>query len=292
MEIVKYTGKEIVLKDELFTHVATSLLFVFPWIGIPLFISLIILSEMGIISVSCQRVEPTQVNCQVNNSKYLGLTQGSSTSLTRVKEAKFNSQNSSDSSNYFVTLVTQKGKEVVSWQSNLSFTNVKGYPQEMNQMVAKINTFINNSTEPSLLIQYDLRWKWQNLLPLTICIIFLGIGILILYAVFSLKILIYLKTLILNKSERQLTYKVFYLFGTETKHYSFAHIQKLILESYTNSDEDENKSYRLELVLPGENLNHQLKITLKYNDNIKRIKKSATMFSDFIEIPYQDLSNK
>ncbi|NES68456.1 MAG: hypothetical protein F6K24_26085, partial [Okeania sp. SIO2D1] len=60
----------------------------------------------------------------------------------------------------------------------------------------------------------------------------------------------------------------------------------------SDEDEDENKSYRLELVLPGENLNHQLKITLKYNDNIKIIKKSATMFSDFIEIPYQEVSNE
>ncbi|GGA26322.1 hypothetical protein [Okeania sp. KiyG1] len=258
MEIVKCTGKEIVLKDELSTRFAASLVFVFPWIGIPLLISLIILSEMGVIKASCQRVEPTQVNCQVNSSKYLGLIQGSSTSLTRVKEAKFNSQNDSDGSNYFVTLVTQTGKEVVSWQGN-------SY-QEMNQMVAKINTFINNSNDPSLLIQYDLRWKEKNLVNLAICIPFIAIGILLLYAVF------YLKTLILNKSERQLTYKVFSLLGSKTKHYSFAQIQKLILESYTNSDEDENKSYRLELVLPGENLNHQLKITLKYHDNIKELK--------------------
>ncbi|NEP05623.1 MAG: hypothetical protein F6K25_20905 [Okeania sp. SIO2G4] len=47
--------------------------------------------------------------------------------------------------------------------------------------------------------------------------------------------------------------------GTKTKHYSFAQIKELILESRTDSDGD--KSYRLELVLPAENRNHQLEIT-------------------------------
>ncbi|NEP82413.1 MAG: hypothetical protein F6K39_32240 [Okeania sp. SIO3B3] len=170
-------------------------------------------------------------------------------------------------------------------------------------MVAKINTFINNSTESSLLIQYDLRWKWKNLLPLAISIIFLGIGILILYAVF------YLETLTLNKSKRQLTYKVFYLFGTETKHYSFDQIQELILYSYIDSDGD--KSYSLKVALPAENQNDRRKIPLMFailptenqndrwkiplilNDSdIEKVKKLANVVSDFIEKPYQELSNK
>ncbi|MDJ0516974.1 MAG: hypothetical protein QNJ74_12205 [Trichodesmium sp. MO_231.B1] len=46
--------------------------------------NLLILRQMGIISVSSQQLEPTQVNCQVNNSEYLGLIQGFSTSLNQV----------------------------------------------------------------------------------------------------------------------------------------------------------------------------------------------------------------
>ncbi|MDY7002547.1 MAG: hypothetical protein SWX82_00870 [Cyanobacteriota bacterium] len=284
MEIVKQTEKELVLKDSLSSRFVASLLFVFPWIGIPLFFASAILSEMGVIKASCQRVEPTQVNCQVNKSKYLGLIQGYSTSLNRVKEAKFNSQNDSDGSNYFVTLVTQTGKEVVSLPDN-SYTNgVKGYPQEMNQMATKINTFINNSTDPSLLIQYDLRWKEENLISLAVCIPFIGIGILLLYPAF------YLETLILNKRERQLTYKVFSLLGTKTKHYSFAQIKELILESDTDSDGD--KSYRLKLVLPAESQNHQLKITIISDSRIEEVKKPANVVADFIEIPYQEVSNE
>ncbi|NET15926.1 MAG: hypothetical protein F6K08_25435 [Okeania sp. SIO1H6] len=42
---------------------------------------------MGIISILFQRVEPTQINCQVNRSEYLGLIQGFSTSLNQVTVA-------------------------------------------------------------------------------------------------------------------------------------------------------------------------------------------------------------
>ncbi|NET41611.1 hypothetical protein [Okeania sp. SIO2B3] len=285
MEVVQETEKEIIFQDRS-SFGCVFLFLVFPFVLRSLGLSLLILSEMGVIKVSCQRVEPTQVNCQVNSSKYLGLIQGSSNSLTRVTEAKFNSQNDSYGSNYFVTLVTQTGKEVVSWQGN-SYTNgVKGYPQEMNEMVEKINTFIKNSTEPSLLIQYDIRWKWKNLMSLALNITFIGIAVLLLGKPY------YLKIITLNKSEGQLTYKISSLLGlyTKTKHYSFAQIKELILDSDTNSDGD--KFYSLELVLPAENQNNQLKVPLRKYYDIERSKKAATILSDFIEIPYQDLSNE
>ncbi|NET41610.1 hypothetical protein [Okeania sp. SIO2B3] len=288
MEIVKQTEKELVFQNRL--SYGCAFLFAFPWVGISLLFSLVKLSDMEVIKVSCQRVEPTQVNCQVNNSEYLGLIPYSSTSLTRVTEAKLNSRKSQASDgytsfNHFVTLVTKTGKEVVSWQSISSVNDVRGYPQEMIDMATKINTFINNSTEPSLLIQYDLRWKKENLIPLAIGITFLGIGVLLLYT------LLYLKVITLNKSERLLTYKIYSLLGIKTKHYSFAQIKELILDSYTDSDGD--KSCSLELVLPAENQNHQFKIPLiLYDSDIEKVKKLANVVANFIDKPYQYLSNK
>ncbi|MDY7002549.1 MAG: hypothetical protein SWX82_00880 [Cyanobacteriota bacterium] len=275
MEIVKQTEKELALKDNLFDYYAISLFFVSPFIAVSLLITSTILSKMGVIKASCQRVEPTQVNCQVNKSNYLGLIPGSSTSLTRVTEAKLNSQKKKDNdadtySDYFVTLVSQTGKEVVSWWDD---------PQEIMEMVVKINTFINYSTEPSLLIQYDLRWKWRNILLLAIGITSIGTEILVLAV-------LYLKTLILNKSERKLTYKICSLLKlyTETKHYSFAQIQELILEN------DENQVYELKLVLPPEN--HQREISLIKDSDVEKVKKLANFVADFIEIPYKEVSNE
>ncbi|MDY7002550.1 MAG: hypothetical protein SWX82_00885 [Cyanobacteriota bacterium] len=282
MDIVKQTEKELVLKDKLWL----LLFIVFPCIAGPLFISLITLSEMGlsemgaVIKASCQRVEPTQVNCQINSSKYFGLIKDSSTSLTRVTETKLNSRKKKDSDgdtyfDYFVTLVSQTGKEVVSLQNN-------SYPQEIMEMVVKINTFINYSTEPSLLIHYDLRWKWRNLVFLAFHIAFIGMGIFIAYPAF------YLQTLILTKRERQLTYKVFSLLGIKTKRYSFAQIQEFILESDTDFDGD--KLYRLKVVLPPEN--HQREINLISDSDIEKVKKLANGVADFIEIPYKEVSNE
>ncbi|NER05836.1 MAG: hypothetical protein F6K17_26205 [Okeania sp. SIO3C4] len=290
MEIVKCTGKEIVFQDRSSFGCAFFFFFLVPLVGKSLVLGSLILSEMGVISVSCQRIEPTQVNCQVNNSKYLGLIQDSST-LTRVTEAKFHSQKNQDSDGntnfyYVVALVTQTGKRVVIWRGNSYTHGVKSYPQKMNQMVAKVNTFIKNSTEPSLLIQYDLRWKWKHLMFLALDITLIGIAVLLLGKPY------YLKIITLNKSERQLTYKISSLLGlsNETKHYSFAQIKELILDSDTDSDGD--KRYSLELVLPAENRNNQFKVPLRKYYDIERSKKAATILSDFIDKPYQDLSNE
>ncbi|NEP82412.1 MAG: hypothetical protein F6K17_26200 [Okeania sp. SIO3C4] len=288
MEIVKQTEKEIVFKvKENFLDHFIPLLLIAPFIALPLFFASAILSEMGVIKVSCQRVEPTQVNCQVNSSKYLGLIQGSSTSLNSVAEATLNSQSDIYGSNYFVTLVSQTGKEVVSLQGNLHTNSFKGFPPEMLEITTKINKFINNSTEPSLLIQYDLRWKWDNLLFLAFSIIFLGAVILFVYKIFNLE------TLILIKSEKQLTYKVYSLLGlcTKTKHYSFAQIKELILDIYTDSDY-EYKFYSLKIVLPAENQNHQREVTLTRDYSIEKVKKLANFVADFIEKPYQEVSNE
>ncbi|MDY7002548.1 MAG: hypothetical protein SWX82_00875 [Cyanobacteriota bacterium] len=278
MEIVKQTEKELVLKDSLSSRLF-GLLFFAPFIALPLFFVSTILSEMGVIKVSCQRVEPTQVNCQVNSSKYLGFIQGYSTSLNRVKEAKFNSRKRVDSDgdtyfDYFVTLVSQTGKEVVSLPDD-------SYPQEMIEMGVKINKFINYSTEPSLLIQYDLRRK--NLLPLAINITLIAIEILIVAV-------LYLRTVILDKSERQLTYQESSLLGTYTKHYSFAQIKEFILENSTDIDGDQSR--KLKIVLPAENQNDRREVTLIKGFEIEEIKKLANTVADFIEIPYQDLSSE
>ena len=61
-------------------------------------------------------------------------------------------------------------------------------------------------------------------------------------------------------------------------------------ESDTDSDGD--KSYRLKLVLPAENRNHQREISLRYDSEIEKVKKLANVVADFIEIPYQKVSNK
>lgn len=285
LEIVKQTEKELVLKSKFFY--GCFVFFVFLPIGMPLFMNLaIILWEMGVIRVSCQRVEPTQVNCQVNQSRYLGLTQDASTSLTQVTEAKFNFQNSQDSDgntqlDYFMTLLTQKGKEIVAWQGASSFNGVKGYPQEMNEMARKISTFINNSTESSLVIQYDLRWKKENLISLVITP-FLGIGILLLYM--SCR-----ETVIFSKSDQRLNYKTFSSSaGIKIKNCSFAQIKELIIESDTDSDE--NTYYSLKLVLPAKN--NLSKVTLISDSDIEKVRKLANIVGNFIEIPYQELSNK
>ncbi|GGA26331.1 hypothetical protein [Okeania sp. KiyG1] len=286
MEIVQQNEKELVLKDKLWI----LLFFVFPSIGIPVFTPpMIVLQKDLVIKASCQRVEPTQVNCQVDSSKYFGLIKDSSTSLTRVTEAKFNSQKKKDRNgdtyfDYFVTLVSQTGKEVVSLQGNSYIDGFKGNPQKMNQIVAEINTFINNSTKPSLFIHYDLRFKWKNLLPLAISITFIAIGILIVAV-------LYLRTLILNKSERQLTYEESSLLNTYTKHYSFVQIKELIIDIYTDSDGDKFCSLKIVLVLPAENQNHQREVTLIKGFDIEKVKNLANTVADLIEIPYQELSN-
>ncbi|MGB3510189.1 MAG: hypothetical protein WBA93_13320 [Microcoleaceae cyanobacterium] len=159
-----------------------SMLFALFLTVVPLLMALQFFSQTGITTLSCQQTKLTQVQCEVNRSKYLGLIEQPPTYLTKVKSAKFDYQNSKDSSgestvDYLVTLVNQNDKEVIIFQDLMFINGVRGNMEEMEAIAQEINRFINNPTQSFLTISRDLRWRSENLVPFSIVILFITLGI-------------------------------------------------------------------------------------------------------------------
>lgn len=175
------TARDNFLKKQKLSSFPTILL-VLVLVGIPLLMALRFFSEIGVTTLVCEKVELTQVRCEVNQSKYLGLIQQPPSYLTQVKLAKFDYQNSQNSSgestvDYFVELVNANEQEFVVFQDLIFVNDVRGDAGEMEAIAQEINRFINNPTESSLIISRDLRWRWVNLVPLSIVLVFFGVGI-------------------------------------------------------------------------------------------------------------------
>lgn len=169
-----------------------SMLFALFLTVIPLLMALKFFSQTGVTTLSCQQTKVTKVQCEVNRSKYLGLIKQPPTYLTKIKSAKFDYQNSKDSSgesnvDYFVALVNQYDKEFVIFQDLMFINGVRGNMEEMEAIAQEINRFINNPTQLSLTISRDLRWRWLNIVPFSIVILFVTLGIFVTLRKFSEK---------------------------------------------------------------------------------------------------------
>lgn len=169
-----------------------SILLALLLIAIPLFMALQFFRETGVTTVSCQQTTVTYVECEMNKSKYFGLMPQPSTNLTQIKSAKFEQKNTRDRNgestvDYFVTLVNSNERKFVIFQDLMFVNGVRGNMREMNAIAEKINHFINDPTQSSLTISRDLRWRSENLVPLSIVILFVSISIFLSLRKFSEK---------------------------------------------------------------------------------------------------------
>lgn len=123
-------------------------------------------SDLGTVTtLSCERIEPTQINCRRSESVFFGLIPQKPASLLRVTAAKSNSEiiktnkgkrRGKINANY-VILFSQQGKITV-FNNTM---NVARDGREMEALTGQINAFINSS-EPSLIIKRDLRLDWER----------------------------------------------------------------------------------------------------------------------------------
>ncbi len=140
-----------------------SILFLIALGTLPL---LFVFYDLGTTTLSCQRLESNQVNCNNNKSRFFSLIKLPPTSLKEVFQAKFKVETTKAPSGAkeernFVTLTTLEGE----------VDTFKGNATEMRELVTQINSFLQ-SNEPSLIVEHKTRWFWsRKLLPLGIYLI-------------------------------------------------------------------------------------------------------------------------
>jgi hypothetical protein len=142
------------------------LLSIFFLLSLPIIILFAVILSLAsglgtVTTLSCKRIEPTEINCRSSKSVFFGLIQQKPTSLLRVTAAKSNSKiikgNKIKIKDNYVTLFTQQGKITV-FNNTI---NVESDGREMEALTGQINAFINSS-EPSLIIKQDLRLDWER----------------------------------------------------------------------------------------------------------------------------------
>jgi uncharacterized membrane protein len=76
MKNIKKTASELIIKDKPNVSESISILM---WstfsMSIPLVMMLLFVSEIGVTTLKCKRLEPTQVSCEKEESKFFGLVE-------------------------------------------------------------------------------------------------------------------------------------------------------------------------------------------------------------------------
>lgn len=272
MKIIKQTSSELALKNKPDIFI---LLWVLGFMGIPFIMILGLFSQLGVTTLTCKRVEPTQVSCEKQESKFFGFIQQPSTGLSQVRSAKFKSEEGIDSDgertiDNWVNLVTSSG-EVIAVEDFVTVNGVRGSANEMQAITNKINTFIK-SNQDYLEIQRDLRWDLgQSLLPLGFLSIFEIIGAIVLFLFFRSEMLIF------DKNSGYLIRKQKTLLGYKYESYRLDEITGTKIERRTDNEKD--TVYKLRL-LP--KFTH--KRILMSTTNLQHLKNIQTTISEFLQL--------
>lgn len=229
MKNIQQTATELVIKNKPnVSQLISSFIVGTFFMGIPLLMMLVILYEIGVTTLKCKRVEPTQVSCEKQESKFLGLVEQPAIKFSQVKSAKFKSKEGIDSEGErtienWVTLVTSSG-EVTFVEDFVSINGVRGSASQMQGIATQINNFIQ-SNQPSLQIQRDLPEDFgQIILPLGFISIFFFAGAILLFIQFRYQ------TLIFDKKSGQLILEQQTLLGKKYDYYPLNEIEGVKIE--------------------------------------------------------------
>ncbi|MEG5042723.1 MULTISPECIES: hypothetical protein [unclassified Microcoleus] len=161
--------------------------------GILLSIILITMSSSGVERLSCKIIEPKFASCEISTSSFMGLVKGELKSIEQVKEAKFETIDSTHSEGYStsvdnVFLVTNQGNVPLSYQTAKDAELFNKYIQ------SSVGKFV---------IEKDNRLSKLGSIIVQSCFIVLGFAVIY----FLFHDLFSVKTYIFDKNKRSLTIK-------------------------------------------------------------------------------------
>ena len=242
MKIISQTSNEIKIektsskgnfKDNLYFFLLVF--FVFPFFPLGFFLVNILpgISQIGVTSVICDRVEPQQVDCKVSKSKFFDLVRKEPVSLKFVRSAKYNVIEKEDS----------EGR--TTYKYNFQFINkfgeVKTFddPQESASKTAESVNYFLASQQTSLKYTID---DLTNPMLIIALVFVLVINLFVLFICFKIWLFILRtcseKEIILNKSQHSFNYvQTRFILGKKIDSYRFTDVAKIdVLYSSDNYD--------------------------------------------------------
>ena len=275
--IVEQSKSKLILKHQ---HGILINLFMIVWAlgfsGIPLGMIVLIASEFGVTTLSCQRVEPKLVDCVWSKSQYLGFVpKVREQPIRQVTDAKLESAEWSNgkgggTAKVWVSLIT---KSIKTRLFETQYAIESGFkPTFQPDAAQKIKTFIH-SQATSFKIEEDTRLSvsfWGGVilfLPFTL------IGALVLYA--SVRS----QTIILDKTRNLYIRQIHTVLGTRTQTYTLSEIKSVVVTNYVDSDRW--KWYQLMIVLQSSK-KYKLPGMINYN----RVQEVANQLQAFLGLLY------
>ena len=278
MNIIKQTADELVLQSDKHTwrYQVFTILFFTPFIVAPLYAIAQTSYNTSSFTLSCNRVEPTQVTCEYTHYKLFGLIKEKTIPSRLVKEAKLTSEIVTDSEgdtteHYSATLVYANGQTTVLQESV--------YDYEITPLTLEINSFIN-SNEPSLITErksWNLSvWNWIlgfaiMAFPLSLYLFVHWIAWLAMLSMFTVT------TLTFNKKSNKLIAKNKSFIWSWTKHYKLNEITKIEQEEDYSEDDENIIFYKPTLILASGN-----SYTLLYTSDQEEARLRTQLIKSFL----------
>lgn len=244
--------------------------------GAPLGMLILISSGYGVVTLTCQRTEQKQIDCQWSKSQYLGLiTTVRDRPINQVIAAKLSSAQWSNgqgggTKKVWVSMVTRNGTTKL-FESQFAIES--GFqPTFQPEVAANVQAFIN-SQRPSLTLEEDLRLSegfWGGalvFLPFPLLAAFIG------YGGFRAQ------TLLLDKVSNLFTCNIRTLLGTRIKTYPLDMLQSIQVKERW----DDYTTYQLIFRFKsGE------KYGLPYIYQASKVQQVADQCRDFLALPSEE----
>lgn len=233
LTIVRETPTELELNSRNSLLVRLFILFwACGFAGTPLFIVFIrILPQLGTTRLTCQRLEPTQIECIQAKSLYLGASSTTIASIKPTLQAKFNTKEILETDGdrmvrSWLSLRTSSGeiKIIEDLYNKVSGDNSRS--KQIEAIASRIQAFIT-SPSPTMTLVLEENWSAEIAFSL-FSSIFLIVAALVLY--FGLCS----HTVILDKASDRYTHKIHTPLGTQVKNHRFDEIQQIEVREWRN----------------------------------------------------------
>jgi hypothetical protein len=199
--------------------------------GIPLFALLTIVPEIGATRLTCQRIEPTQVECIQSKSRYLGASSTIIKSIKPTLQAQFNTQEILETDGdrmvrSWLSLRTDSGETKIIEDLYNKVSGDDSRAKQIEAIASQVQTFLNSQSPKITLVLED---NWQQGIQFSLFLsIFPLLAALVLYLSFRSH------TVILDKMSDHYTHKIHTLLGTRIKTHRLDEIQRIEVRERTN----------------------------------------------------------
>ncbi|GEM_PF-3626208 len=282
MKIIKQTFQELVLKKN--HSVSFFFLFGLFFGGLPLIMLFSILYNIGPVTVQCQRIEPTHIDCEINSSKLLGFVSHAPIQISQVKKADYQTRQHTDSEGDTLTdhevVITYKKYNTFLLQSDSMYINGdKGDAEQMRSFADELTRFLGNTEKISW---HSRLSNWMNLFLILIFIPFLAIGGgMMIYSILNAGS----EKFTFDKIARNFYYQNTSRLKKEDTVIPIADIDKLVLEESKDSDGDTTLTLFL-------TFKHNRKYELDSGLHEIKIKELANAVKDFLPCDLQQTVKK